>query len=95
MSYAPYVTITQDFRNSTSFPEEEPKTERHEMLTEVLALLSGLTSETEKVYNLLQREGLTPVTRRQATDHLLNINQTVKRLEDDLGVYRQTNVRGP
>jgi hypothetical protein len=94
MSYAPQVTVTQDSRDSASFSEEEPKTERHEMLTEILALLSELASETERIYNLLQKEGLTSVTRRKAADHLLDINQTVKRLEDNLGVYRQTSVRG-
>jgi hypothetical protein len=77
----------------SKFPEEETSTGRQEVLTKVLVLISELSSESEKMFELLQTGGLTPDVRGKVTDHIFNINLIVQSIEEFLGVYHQVYSR--
>lgn len=89
----PTVGMALTKQGSSRFPDKEALTGRQEVLTKVLVLTSELSSESEKMFELLQIGVLTPDVRGKVTGHLFNINLIVRNIEDFLGIYRQVYSR--
>lgn len=76
-------------RTDVLFEEEEPTTQRRDLLMDLLSHISELEAEADEILKTLQRDGMNPTSKAKTSSGLLRINRIVHELEETLGVYRE------
>jgi hypothetical protein len=88
--------VTQEDEIELFFEEEEPPTQRRDLLMDLLAHISELEAEADEILKTLQRDGMNPASKAKASSGLMRINKIVHELEETLGIYREVlNVPRP
>lgn len=81
--------VSQEDETDVLFEEEEPTTQRRDLLMDLLSHISELEAEADEIMKTLQRDGMNPTSKAKTSSGLLRINKIVHELEESLGVYRE------